>query len=77
MDYIVIVMLKFVIKMKCGKRNSFFLVLLLLIFHKEPIDINPSIPLKSFGPFQITRDGANRFCLVLDPTEYEIPRVLV
>lgn len=55
----------------------FFFVLLLLIFHKEPIDNNSSIPLKSFGPFLITRDGANWFGLVLDPIEYEIPRVLV
>lgn len=49
----------------------------LLVLHEEPIDMNPTISLKSFGPYLMTKDGANRFCLVLDPTEYEIPRVLV
>lgn len=47
------------------------MVLLLLVLYEEAIDMNPTISLKSFGPYLITRDGRNRFHLVLDPTEYE------
>lgn len=53
------------------------MVLLLLALHEEAIDMNPTISPKSSGPHLITRDGTSRFCLVLDPTEYEIPKGLV
>lgn len=53
------------------------MVLLLLASHEETIVMNPTLSPKSFGPLLITRDGTNRFCLVLDPAEYEITKGLV